>query len=282
MRAAKVILSCWWVRDARYHVGIERSPQISTPAAVCACSPDRRGRRPPVRPRRAGDRGYVAFVARSKMAVLRTGHHAKSTRPAPRRPGRIGGLHAVSSALRSFFRTGELERASHDDPRESREGGDRRDGRRGRHAFILQCHLRHRGSNGQHRIPRAHALAPSVRDPYGDQENVTSRRGLRWRGIDWERPDETDERVMRAVSKQKAGDLAGAIAGVRPGARAEAYGDGAEQQGGAPSWKRGTPTGLLFGFARGRGTRARERHGALLSGRSAGAHGRFRRRPWRR
>ncbi len=39
-----------------------------------------------------------------------------------------------------------------------------------------------------------------------------SRRGLRWRGIDWERPDETDERVMRAVSKQKAGDLAGAIA----------------------------------------------------------------------
>jgi tetratricopeptide (TPR) repeat protein len=38
------------------------------------------------------------------------------------------------------------------------------------------------------------------------------RRGLRWRGIQWEPPDEADALVTSAVAKQKAGDLTGALA----------------------------------------------------------------------
>jgi tetratricopeptide (TPR) repeat protein len=38
-----------------------------------------------------------------------------------------------------------------------------------------------------------------------------SGRGLRWRGIDWERPDEMEVLVTQAIAKQKAGDLTGAL-----------------------------------------------------------------------
>jgi tetratricopeptide (TPR) repeat protein len=53
-------------------------------------------------------------------------------------------------------------------------------------------------------LPFAIRTATKRRDP---------RRGVRWRGIDWEQPDEdeTEALVARAVAKQKAGDLTGAI-----------------------------------------------------------------------
>lgn len=51
-------------------------------------------------------------------------------------------------------------------------------------------------------LPFAIRTATKKRDP---------KRGLRWRGIDWERPDETEAFVAQAIAKQRAGDLAGAL-----------------------------------------------------------------------
>jgi tetratricopeptide (TPR) repeat protein len=37
-------------------------------------------------------------------------------------------------------------------------------------------------------------------------------RGLRWHGIQWDRPDEAEALVTKGIAKQRAGDLTGALA----------------------------------------------------------------------